>query len=69
MGSILRMRRSRHVMSALVCGLDVHKDSTYLPPAPAKMRSARRLASSRSFGFWDVHTGDVDQLKALSLGK
>ena len=21
--------RSRHVMSALVCGLDVHKDSTY----------------------------------------
>src|SRR4030043_747854 len=29
MGSVLRKRRSRHVMSALVCGLDVHKDSTY----------------------------------------
>jgi transposase len=29
MGSVLRGGRSRHVMSALVCGLDVHKDSTY----------------------------------------
>jgi len=29
MGSVLRKRRSRHVMSAFVCGLDVHKDSTY----------------------------------------
>ncbi|MGA3061186.1 MAG: hypothetical protein ABSD92_12585, partial [Candidatus Bathyarchaeia archaeon] len=29
MGSIIRRRRSRHTMSALVCGLDVHKDSTY----------------------------------------
>ena len=29
MRSVLRERRSRHVMSALVCGLDVHKDSTY----------------------------------------
>ena len=29
MGSVKRRRRSRHIMSALVCGLDVHKDSTY----------------------------------------
>ena len=29
MGSVLRKRRSRHTMSAMVCGLDVHKDSTY----------------------------------------
>ena len=29
MGSVKRQRRSRHTMSALVCGLDVHKDSTY----------------------------------------
>jgi hypothetical protein len=29
MGSVLRGGRSGHVMSALVCGLDVHKDSTY----------------------------------------
>jgi transposase len=29
MGSIIRRERSRHTMSALVCGLDVHKDSTY----------------------------------------
>ena len=29
MGSVKRQRRSRHIMSALVCGLDVHKDSTY----------------------------------------
>lgn len=29
MGSVIRRRRSRHTMSALVCGLDVHKDSTY----------------------------------------
>jgi hypothetical protein len=29
MGSVKRRRRSRHTMSALVCGLDVHKDSTY----------------------------------------
>jgi transposase len=29
MGSVLRKGRSRHVMSALFCGLDVHKDSTY----------------------------------------
>ena len=29
MGSVKRRGRSRHTMSALVCGLDVHKDSTY----------------------------------------
>lgn len=29
LGSVIRQRRSRHTMSALVCGLDVHKDSTY----------------------------------------
>jgi len=29
MGSVIRRGRSRHAMSALVCGLDVHKDSTY----------------------------------------
>ena len=29
MGSVLRGGRSGHVMSALVCGLDVHKESTY----------------------------------------
>ncbi len=29
MGSVKGERRSRHVMSAVVCGLDVHKDSTY----------------------------------------
>jgi transposase len=29
MGSVKRRRCSRHTMSALVCGLDVHKDSTY----------------------------------------
>jgi hypothetical protein len=29
MGSVLRKKRSRHVISALVCGLEVHKDSTY----------------------------------------
>ena len=29
MGSVKRLGRSRHTMSALVCGLDVHKDSTY----------------------------------------
>ena len=29
MGSVKRPGRSRHTMSALVCGLDVHKDSTY----------------------------------------
>ena len=29
MGSVLRERRSRPFMSAFVCGLDVHKDSTY----------------------------------------
>ena len=29
MGSVKRAGRSRHTMSASVCGLDVHKDSTY----------------------------------------
>ena len=29
MGSVKGGGRSGHVMSALVCGLDVHKDSTY----------------------------------------
>jgi hypothetical protein len=29
MGSVSGGRRSRHVMSTFVCGLDVHKDSTY----------------------------------------
>ena len=29
MGSVKCRGRSRHTMSAVVCGLDVHKDSTY----------------------------------------
>ncbi len=29
MGSVKGLRRSCHAMSAVVCGLDVHKDSTY----------------------------------------
>ena len=29
MGSVKCGGRSRHTMSAFVCGLDVHKDSTY----------------------------------------
>jgi hypothetical protein len=29
MGSVKRAGRSRHTMSAVVCGLDVHKDGTY----------------------------------------
>jgi hypothetical protein len=29
MESVLGERRSRHFMNAPVCGLDVHKDSTY----------------------------------------
>ena len=29
MGSVIRRGRSRHTMSAFVCGLDVHKHSTY----------------------------------------
>jgi transposase len=29
MGSVIRRGRSRRTVSALVCGLDVHKDSTY----------------------------------------
>jgi transposase len=29
MGGVLRGKRSGHVMSDLVCGLDVYKDSTY----------------------------------------
>jgi hypothetical protein len=29
LGSVIRRGRSRHTMIALVCGLDVHKDSTY----------------------------------------
>jgi transposase len=29
MGSVKRAGRSRHTMSAVVCGLDLHKDSTY----------------------------------------
>jgi hypothetical protein len=29
MRSVKRGRRSSHIMSACVCGLDVHKESTY----------------------------------------
>jgi len=29
MKNALRSRRSAHIMSAVVCGLDVHKETTY----------------------------------------
>ena len=55
MGRVKRAGRSHHVMSALVYGLDVHKDSTYATILTSEGRivnqtrmSNERVLSARS---------------------
>jgi transposase len=49
MGSVIRRGRSRHTMSALVCGLDVHKDSTYatILNSEGKVIDQRRMENDK----------------------
>ena len=53
MGSVLRERRSCHVMSALVCGLDVHKDSTYatILSGEGKIVDQARMSNERVLSY------------------
>jgi hypothetical protein len=45
----VRRQRSVHTMSALVCGLDVHRDSTYatILDCDGKIVSQRRMSNDR----------------------
>lgn len=49
MGSILGGRYPRHVMSLLVCGLDVHKHSTILDPDGRIINQVRMNNENVSF--------------------
>jgi len=53
MGRVLLGRRSGHRMSALVCGLDVHKDSTYAPilDGNGKIVSQRRMSDGNVLSY------------------
>jgi len=53
MRSVLCKRRSRHVMSALVCGLDVHKDSTYatILTSEGKIVNQTRMNNERVLSY------------------
>lgn len=53
MGSVLRGRRSRHVMSAFVCGLDVHKDSTYatILDSDGKIVNQTRMSNEKVLSY------------------
>jgi transposase len=53
MGSVLRKRCSRHVMSAFVCGLDVHKDSTYatILNLEGKIVNQARMSNERVLAY------------------
>jgi hypothetical protein len=53
MGSVLGGRRSCHVMSALVCGLDVHKDSTYatILDSNGKIVNQTRMSNDRVLSY------------------
>ena len=53
MGSVKRRRRSRHTMSAVVCGLDVHKDSTYatILNSEGKTVDQTRMENEKVFSY------------------
>ena len=53
MGSVLGGKRSRHVMSAFVCGLDVHKDSTYatILDSQGKIVNQMRMNNERVLSY------------------
>ena len=53
MGSVKGGGRSGHVMSALVCGLDVHKDSTYatILDSSGKIVSQMRMSNERVLSY------------------
>lgn len=57
MGSALRGKRSCHGMSALVCGLDVHKESTYatILDSEGKIVDQRRLVNEKVLSFLSAY--------------
>ena len=54
MGSVKGGGRSGHVMSALVCGLDVHKDSAYatILDSSGKIVSQMRMNNERVLSYF-----------------
>ena len=73
MGSALSGGRSRHVMSAFICGLDVHKDSTYatiLDPEEkivnqVRMRNERVLSYLSRFNVGRIAIESSSQVASL----
>ena len=73
MGSVKGGGRSRHVMSALVCGLDVHKDSTYATILDssgkvvnqARMNNERVLSYLSRFNVGKVAMESSNQIASL----
>ena len=57
MGSVIRPGRSRHIMSALVCGLDVHKDSTYatILDSEGKIVDQTRMENEKVSSYLSQH--------------
>jgi transposase len=57
MGSVIRRGRSRHTMSALVCGLDVHKDSTYatILDSEGKILDQTRMENEKVVTYLSQH--------------
>lgn len=65
MRSVFRGRRSSHVMSAFVCGLDVHKDSTYatILNSDGKVVTPNEVTQRRGFlqftwDYWFINDSD-----------
>ena len=73
MGSVKRGERSGHSMSALICGLDVHKDSTYatiLSPEgkivnQTRMNNERVLSYLSHFSVGKVAMESSNQVASL----
>ena len=63
MGSVKHSGRSRHIISVLVCGLDVHEDSTYATILNPERRivNQTRMSSERVLPYLsDFHVSEVN---------
>jgi hypothetical protein len=71
MRRILGLRRSEHVMSAIVCGLDVHKDSTYATVLDknGKIVNQTRMSNERvlsCLSHFNVHRVAMESSKQVA---
>ena len=66
MGSVLRGRRSGHGMSAFVCGLGVHRDSTYatIMNYDGEVVSQKRIVNERVLSYLSDYQIDRIGLEA-----